>query len=302
MASIGDPDFDLLRQSFFDVFVGLSGQDVNQSEETHTIITTRPSVPLKFGNHKLLVLSEEATTEVGETSTVVTWTTNLPGTSCVVYDTVSHPVLGFASNYGYANSTATFDENPNKVANHSVSISGLVAGTTYFYRSISSASPESVGGEGSFATDSSDSGDGNGGGQNGGGNPANLTQFIGGQVLGASTTNPPSGGTSGNSREACSTEYIHDYMRIGRPNDPDQVKKLQTFLNDYLGANIPLSGFFGPITHEAVKTLQRNHADEILAPREPFGGRIDPTGYVFKMTKWFINKQVCGDLAHPSLP
>ena len=48
----GDPDFDLLRSSFFDVFVELSGQDVNQSEETGDGLVTT-SIPLEFGNQEI---------------------------------------------------------------------------------------------------------------------------------------------------------------------------------------------------------------------------------------------------------
>lgn len=167
----GDPDFDLLRDSFFDVFVEVSGQIVNQSEMVQTTVTgTIPAMPLEFGNHKLLVINKEEVraTEVQETSTVISWITDFPGTSRVVYDTVSHPVLGSAPNYGYANSTAVFDESP-KVTNHSVSISGLTAGTTYYYRTISAASPESVGSEGSFGTPAPSSSGGGGGGSSGGG-------------------------------------------------------------------------------------------------------------------------------------
>src|SRR3989344_134357 len=48
----GDPDFDLLRSSFFDVFVELSGQDVNQSEETGDGLVTT-SILLEFGNQEI---------------------------------------------------------------------------------------------------------------------------------------------------------------------------------------------------------------------------------------------------------
>lgn len=165
----GDPDFDLLRSSFFDVFVEVSGEGVSQSKAVEDGLTTIPGVPLRFGNHKLLVINKEeiTATEVKETSTVITWTTDFPGTSRVVYGTVSQPVLGSAPNYGYANSTVVSDEDP-KVTNHSVSISGLDSGATYYYRTISAASPESVSGENSFSTPTPSSGGGGSGGGGGG--------------------------------------------------------------------------------------------------------------------------------------
>ncbi|MBU6415299.1 fibronectin type III domain-containing protein, partial [Patescibacteria group bacterium] len=187
----GDPDFDLLRSSFFDVFPEFSGQNVIQSEATKGLLTTIPGVPLEFGNHKLLVLSQEAATETKETSTVISWTTDSPGTSRVIYDTVSHPTLGSAPNYGYANSTAVFDESP-KVTSHNVSISGLVAGTTYYYRTISAASPESVSSEGSFGTSASSSDGGSSGSSGSGG---------GGDSTGILIQNTGGGGGGGNYSE-----------------------------------------------------------------------------------------------------
>lgn len=105
------------------------------------------------------VISSEASTSVGTTSTTITWTTDDPSTSRVVYDTVSH-TLGTAPNYGYANSTI---EDSTKVTSHAVGITGLTSGTTYYYRTISHGSPEAVSAENSFKTDTPNSG-GSGGG------------------------------------------------------------------------------------------------------------------------------------------
>lgn len=150
----------LVPDSFFDVFAEFSGQNVNQSKATYSGLITVPSVPLEFGNHRLLVISEKAVVNVEQTSVVINWMTDHPGTSRVVYDTVSHSELGSStcsepneslSCYGYANTTAVFDTDP-KVTNHSVAIGGLTPGTTYFFRTISTASPESVSGEFSGTT------------------------------------------------------------------------------------------------------------------------------------------------------
>ncbi len=87
----------------------------------------------------------------GETSFTVTWDTDKPATSRVVFDTVPHATLGTQPNYGYALSSVESDVDPT-VINHSVTLSGLTSGTTYYYRVISHASPESVSSEGSFTT------------------------------------------------------------------------------------------------------------------------------------------------------
>lgn len=85
-----------------------------------------------------LVISNIQVTNVTKTSATITWDTNLPANSRVIYDTVSHSDISNASgpDYGYANSTATFDNSP-KVTSHSVNLTGLSANTKYYFRVIS---------------------------------------------------------------------------------------------------------------------------------------------------------------------
>lgn len=79
-------------------------------------------------------------------SVTISWLTNKPATSRVVYDTVSHSSPGLAPNYGYQWSTPLYDENP-KVTFHQVVVSGLNPGTSYYFRPISHGSPEVLGAE-----------------------------------------------------------------------------------------------------------------------------------------------------------
>src|SRR5262249_31765864 len=51
------------------------------------------------------VMTDEDAGNPTETTITVTWTTDHPATSRVVYDTVSHDPAGAAPNYGYAFST-----------------------------------------------------------------------------------------------------------------------------------------------------------------------------------------------------
>ncbi len=148
--------------SFFDVFVELNGQEIDKDKNEN---------PLKFLNHQLAVISNQAVDNPTENSVVINWTTDKPSTSRVIYDTVSHPELGDAPNYGYAFSTTEQNIDP-KVLEHSVAVTGLTAGTTYYYRTVSAASPESVSSEGSTSTSSSQSNSGSGGG--GGGAPGGI--------------------------------------------------------------------------------------------------------------------------------
>ncbi|HRH24199.1 MAG TPA: DUF642 domain-containing protein, partial [Candidatus Paceibacterota bacterium] len=103
-----------------------------------------------------------------------------------------------------------------------------------------------------------------------------------GEVLGASTCGP----------------LLTDYLKMGWANSPDEVTKLQQFLNDQLGVTLPLSGFFGPMTFDAVKAFQLAHAKDILIPwvglpGSGITGENTPTGFVYQTTRWQINNIWC---------
>ncbi len=98
-----------------------------------------------------LAISNEANRDSRTDTATVNWFTNLPATSRVIYDTVSHSTLGSPPNYGYAYST---DEDPTKVTFHTVTITGLIPETTYYWRAVSHTSPDEVlGDEMTFATE-----------------------------------------------------------------------------------------------------------------------------------------------------
>lgn len=121
----------------------------------------------------------------------------------------------------------------------------------------------------------------------GGGNP-NFASFgggFGGSVLGASTGGSVLGASCG--------LYMDKFMRIGKKNDVEQVKKLQIFLNKELGLSIPVTGFFGPMTEAAVKQFQLKYAAQILTP----WGITVPTGIVYQTTLRQINLLECPELA-----
>lgn len=87
-------------------------------------------------------ITNETATVVTETSVTITWTTvGHPSTSRVIYDITSRPDSSVGPNYGYAFSTV---EDSTKVESHSVVVTDLVPGTTYYFRTVSHGSPESV--------------------------------------------------------------------------------------------------------------------------------------------------------------
>lgn len=90
------------------------------------------------------IISAEDGMGNGHTTAVISWTTDRPTKSRVVYDTMSHPTPDLTDpNLGYASSTDTYNADP-KVLTHLVTLSGLSAGTRYYYRTISEGSPAAI--------------------------------------------------------------------------------------------------------------------------------------------------------------
>lgn len=95
----------------------------------------------------LTILDESVRiTEIEETSVTIIWTTSYFSTSQIIYgaEGESH-TLNLADNsgtppkYGYTHTTPEYDISP-KVTAHSVTITGLTSGTTYYFRAVSHAS------------------------------------------------------------------------------------------------------------------------------------------------------------------
>jgi hypothetical protein len=109
-----------------------------------------------------------------------------------------------------------------------------------------------------------------------------------GRVLGASTS--------------CGI-YLNKYIKLGdKNNDKDEVTKLQQFLNEYLGLNLVVDGFYGLKTYNAVKAFQLKHQNEVLSPWVGVGKlkkENNPTGYVYKTTQRWINMIKCPELNLP---
>jgi len=98
-----------------------------------------------------LTIQNESTKSVNSESATISWLTNYFSTSQIVYaiGTEAHILdlspagsVGTPAKYGYARTTSEYNApaNPYGVMNHSVTISGLTPGTTYYYRCISHGS------------------------------------------------------------------------------------------------------------------------------------------------------------------
>jgi hypothetical protein len=97
---------------------------------------------LPFG----LTISNEVLVDTTETGATMTWTTSYPSTSYIIYGTATEnhtldlsDTTGTPPKYGYEQATPEIDITP-KVISHTLAITGLLPGTTYFYRAVSHAS------------------------------------------------------------------------------------------------------------------------------------------------------------------
>ncbi|NMB92349.1 MAG: hypothetical protein GYA31_01860, partial [Parcubacteria group bacterium] len=127
-----------------------------------------------------------------------------------------------------------------------------------------------------------------------GGGPGPQFAPTGGVVAGAATG---PGEVLGASTEC--TPYLLKYIKLGADNDPEEVKKLESFLNEQLGINLPLDGIYDQADYNAVKQFQLLMKDKVLAPWVEVGclPNVDtPTGYVYRTTKWTINSFFCPEL------
>ncbi len=101
--------------------------------------------------------------------------------------------------------------------------------------------------------------------------------------------------------EPC-TIYLYEYIRYGANNNPTEVIKLQSFLNQHMGTSLPLTGVYDMTTMQAVNEFQVQYKEQVLRPWVDAGAYCDvsqPTGHVYKTTQRWINLIVCPELNLP---
>jgi hypothetical protein len=216
-----------------------------------------------------LDLANEQTVTPSTNSVTITWTTTHEATSRVVYDTVSHnPVVGTDANYGYANSTV---EDSATTTAHSVTVTGLSAGTTYYFRPVSHGSPETLGTEISVSTSNpstpaSSGGGGSSNGGNSGGGPIAGSSFgnngfyfnLGGSVLGASTSTVSQGNSGSSEGSSGGSMNVFKFLKnLSKGMMNSDVLELQKRLvtEGLLTIDAP-TNYFGNMTFNAVKAYQ----------------------------------------------
>ncbi|GEM_PF-3550820 len=210
------------------------------------------------GSKITLQITNEAITLNPDGAAVITWNTNLQATSQVLYDVASHgstTTLPSQSAYFFRTATSTA-----LVTTHSVTIYGLTASTTYYFRPVSARADEDAMGK---------------------------ELKIAPSATIAATTTPPAASTP-ITLGPCQ-EYLTDYIKLGWDNDPAQVRKLEAFLNVFEGFNLPVDGIYDQRDFDAVGDFQERYFDDILKP----WGHTEHTGYVYYTTRKKINEIVC---------
>jgi uncharacterized repeat protein (TIGR02543 family) len=82
--------------------------------------------------------------------------------------------------------------------------------------------------------------------------------------------------------------YLRDYIFVGNDNNPEEVKKLQEFLNEQ-GEKLAVDGSYDADDIAAVKRFQEKYRDQILSP----WGLTGATGVVGRTTTAKINLMSC---------
>ncbi len=122
-----------------------------------------------------------------------------------------------------------------------------------------------------------------------------------GEVAGESSEGGEVLGEEAEKGEVCSI-YLFEYIKYGAKNNPEEVKKLQLFLNEEMGANLPITGIYDWATMQWVNKFQLKYKEEVLRPWVQAGLHSSediPTGYVYKTTKRWINMIKCPSLNLP---
>jgi len=123
-----------------------------------------------------------------------------------------------------------------------------------------------------------------------------------GVLIGGQYITPPPGEVLG---EEIVTEcgiYLYEHIKYGASNNPEEVQKLQIFLNQHMGSNLAITSVYDLATMNAVNQFQLQHKNEVLKPWVDESIHCDinqPTGYVYKTTQRWINLIMCPTLNLP---
>lgn len=103
----------------------------------------------------------------------------------------------------------------------------------------------------------------------------------------ASTTIPANSFVSPVDGKTLKCNAFNAYMKLNsKLNNVEEVKIWQAFLNKELNLKVPVTGYYGKLTSNAVKAFQTKYSDEVLKPWDISAA----TGYTYKSTRYKANK------------
>jgi len=201
-----------------------------------------------------IIITNENVVYLGGGEALVTWTTNIETTRQVAYGDDSITALGVVPEYGY---DSVNGESADMTKEHSVTIAGLTDGVVYYFRPIADrngSTGEKVGEEVFYVFEEE------------------------GEVKGIVDPIVPA-----------ECNYLLEYIKLGDDNNPVEVKKLETFLNEFEGENLVVDGIYEQVDFDAVSRFQEKYMGDILSP----WSHNAATGYVYLTTKKKINELYC---------
>jgi hypothetical protein len=204
-----------------------------------------------------IIITNEKVVYLGGGEALVTWTTNIETTRQVAYgdDSIDTENLGDAPGYGY--DSVNEESTDGMIRDHSVKISGLTDGVTYYFRPIADRSGST-------------------------GEVVGIEVFYEpGEVKGAEVPAP--------TPEPAECNYLLEYIKLGADNNPIEVKKLEWFLNEFEGESLAVNGIYEQVDFDAVSRFQEKYMEDILTP----WNHNKATGYVYITTKKKINELYC---------
>ncbi len=213
-------------------------------------VITKPSI----------TITNENVVYLGGGEALVTWTTNIETTRQVAYgdDSIDTEDLGDAPEYGY---DSVNKESMDMTKEHSVTISGLIDGVIYYFRPVADrfgSTGEVVGDEVFYEL---------------------------GEVKGIEAPTP----TPIPIPAPTECNYLLEYIKLGVENNPVEVMKLETFLNEFEGENLTVNGIYEQVDFDAVSRFQEKYFDQVLSP----WSHDKATGFVYITTKKKINELYC---------
>ncbi|MEK7535933.1 MAG: peptidoglycan-binding domain-containing protein [Patescibacteria group bacterium] len=103
-----------------------------------------------------------------------------------------------------------------------------------------------------------------------------------GQVLGATTD-------ASGSIVTCHARFSEYAMKGRNTAGPETIKNLQSFLNEYQDAKLPITGVYGSLTIAALNQFQLANLSDVLAP----WNLTEPTGNFYMTTRRKANIEYC---------